>query len=58
VDAAFRAERTIHQVMPRLEPRDEGGIDIVLPGDPSYPSAAPVAGPTRIRFAQGRWWSL
>ena len=45
-------------LMPRLDSREDGGLDIVLPGDSTYPSDDPVDGPTRIRFGQGRWWSV
>jgi len=55
VMAAARA-RKVQPVMPRLDVSDEG-VCIVLPGDSTYPSDAPVSGPTRIEFKQGRWWS-
>lgn len=52
-------------ILPRIEgglanpaaagsrPRD--GLQIILPGDPTYPSAQPVSGPTRI-VLRGRVW--
>lgn len=59
------AGRPLHAVCPRLSPNDEGVLEILLPGDPLYPiddftgapPPVPPAGPTRIRFDQGRWWS-
>ena len=48
--------REVRPVMPRLDVSEEG-VCIVLPGDATYPSDTPVAGPTRIEFKQGRWWS-
>lgn len=56
IQAAAPARR-LAPVCPRLEQNDEGGWEIVLPGDPTYPSEDPVDGPTRIGFRQGRWWS-
>jgi recombination protein RecT len=58
IDDVMRAPREIRPVMPRLDPREDGGLDIVLPGDATYPSPHAVAGPTRIRFGQGKWWSV
>ncbi len=52
------APRVVRPVMPRLDTREDGGLDIVLPGDETYPSDDPVPGPTRIRFGQGKWWSV
>ncbi len=49
--------RDLRAVCPRLDQNEEGGWEIVLPGDASYPSDHPVQGPTRIGFRQGRWWS-
>lgn len=51
------ATRRLWPVCPRLEQNEESGWEIVLPGDPSYPSEQPVEGPTRVVFRQGRWWS-
>lgn len=52
-------------ILPRIEgglanpaaagSRPQDGLQIVLPGDPTYPSAHPVAGPTRI-VLRGRIW--
>lgn len=42
-----------------IEPRGmriPGGIAILLPGDPAFPSDDPVDGPTRIELLQGRWF--
>src|SRR4029450_5878128 len=50
------APRRIRPLMPRLDSRDDGGLDIVLPGDSTYPSDDPVDGPTRIPFRHGRAW--
>jgi 8-oxo-dGTP pyrophosphatase MutT (NUDIX family) len=58
IEDVLEAPRRIRPLMPRLDSRDDGGLDIVLPGDPSYPSSDPVEGPTRIRFGQGKWWSV
>ena len=58
IDEVLNAPRRIRPLMPRLDSREDGGLDIVLPGDSTYPSDDPVEGPTRIRFGQGRWWSL
>lgn len=58
--AAIRAAapaRRLDPLCPRLEQNEEGGWEIVLPGDPTYPSERPFEGPTRIAFRQGRWWS-
>jgi hypothetical protein len=49
--------RRLAPICPRLDQNEDGSWQIVLPGDPSYPSADPVEGPTRIAFEQGRWWS-
>lgn len=49
--------RRLDPLCPRLEQNAEGGWEIVLPGDPTYPAERPVEGPTRIAFRQGRWWS-
>lgn len=58
IDAVMDAPRVVRPVMPRLDTREDGGLDIVLPGDETYPSDDPVPGPTRIRFGQGKWWSV
>ena len=58
VEDVLAAERRVTAVCTRLETGPDGAIEIVLPGDPSYPSHEPVEGPTRIRYAQGRWWSV
>jgi 8-oxo-dGTP pyrophosphatase MutT (NUDIX family) len=58
IEAVMTAPRDVRPLMPRLDARDDGGLDIVLPGDPTYPSTEPAPGPTRIRFGQGRWWSV
>ena len=43
-------------IQPRLEKLPTGkGFNIVLPGDPSYPSAAAVCGPTRMNWVDGHW---
>jgi len=49
--------RRLRPVTPRLEQNEAGELEIVLPGDPTYPSEDPVEGPTRIAFRQQRWWS-
>lgn len=54
---ASAPSRRLSPICPRLEQNEEGGWEIVLPGDPTYPSEDPVEGPTRIGFRQGRWWS-
>lgn len=43
-------------VLPRFE-EVEDKLTLLLPGDALYPSATPVAGPTRVQLEEGRWWS-
>lgn len=51
-----------HRRPPPLQPRgfldDEGGIVVVLPGDPEHPSSWTPPGPTRLRLSEGRWQVL
>lgn len=62
---AASAARALHAVCPRRAPSEQGGMEILLPGDPLYPiddftglpPPVPPTGPTRIRFHEGRWWS-
>ena len=52
---AQAAARVIHPIIPKLDIQD-GQWTVVLPGDPSYPTTHPVAGPTKVEFREGRWW--
>ena len=54
---AAASGRDVRPICPRLERAPDDAWQLVLPGDPTYPSDAPVVGPTRISFRQGRWWS-
>lgn len=48
----------IPAIMPHFENVD-GGLVLLLPGDPDYPDAdaEPVRGSTRVELRNGRWWS-
>lgn len=58
VDALLEGmvRRPVPAIMPRFEQLD-GTLTLLLPGDPLYPSDAPVTGPTRVQMEGGRWWS-
>jgi recombination protein RecT len=49
----FANLRQVQPIMPRIE-HDES-VNIILPGDPSYPSEQPVQGATRLVFVDGIW---
>lgn len=60
VDAALAAavDRDPPPLQPTGFPDDEGGIVVVLPGDPEHPSPWTPPGPTRLRLFDGRWQVL
>lgn len=70
--AVLEAERRVVPICPRFavvrdgalvawgasaEPGGDDTVWVLLPGDPEFPSNAPVEPPTRFPFAVGRWWA-
>jgi 8-oxo-dGTP pyrophosphatase MutT (NUDIX family) len=47
---------SVPAILPRFENIDDAMV-LLMPGDPLYPSAKPVEGPTRVALREGRWWS-
>lgn len=52
---AAAADRRPRPIQPKLRKGPEGGVDIILPGDPLHPSPQPVTGPTRIVWRGDHW---
>ncbi|MDP2316731.1 MAG: NUDIX hydrolase [Pseudomonadota bacterium] len=57
VAAAVGARRACPPICPRFTKVEDDTVWVLLPGDPDYPSDAPVEPPTRFPFAVGRWWA-
>lgn len=59
IDGALAHYRTAD--IPAVHPHAvlDGGVTLLLPGDPEYPGEAPVPvpGPTRVVLEDGRWWA-
>jgi 8-oxo-dGTP pyrophosphatase MutT (NUDIX family) len=56
VASALAAPRRTPPICPRFWKDPEGGLWVLLPGDPGHPSEDAVEAPTRFSFDAGRWW--
>jgi 8-oxo-dGTP pyrophosphatase MutT (NUDIX family) len=56
VATALAAPRSTPPICPRFWKDPEGGLWVLLPGDPGHPSRDAVEAPTRFAFDAGRWW--
>ncbi len=57
VAAAVAVRRPLPPICPRFTKVEDETVWVLLPGDPDYPSDAPVEPPTRFPFHVGRWWA-